>query len=199
MLRRIISWIWQVALGFVVVMSGIFSLGREVLFSYLASIGYPVPPSDVLQVFGHLSFAAFILSAGAVLWREHRLVIELRGKLARTGQVFPAIQKLEDLLRHGEDLSRHFKKDLPSRKHVDEWLSEVVTTAKQQELLAYLKPGDIRELQWSLVSETEMLLKSGIADEGNPWISDPERIATYDLLHAHVSRLRQLIDKINFQ
>jgi hypothetical protein len=40
-------------------MSGILSLSREVYFAYMASTGHPVSPTGVLQVFGHLSIAAF--------------------------------------------------------------------------------------------------------------------------------------------
>lgn len=53
-------------------MSGVFSLSQQFYFAYLAANGRPVSPGATLQVVGHLSLAALILSTGFLLWNLSR-------------------------------------------------------------------------------------------------------------------------------
>jgi len=62
-------------------MSGVFSLGKDLLFSYLADAGHPVSPHGALYVFGRLSWAAFVISALVAWWFEHRQVTQLQTRL----------------------------------------------------------------------------------------------------------------------
>jgi hypothetical protein len=79
-------------------MSGAFSLGRELFLAYRATAGQPATPNQTLALFGHLSIVAFVICAAAMWWLEHAEVVRLKAALAAKN----ADPELE-LMRHELD------------------------------------------------------------------------------------------------
>lgn len=73
-------------------MSGAFSLVREFILVYMASIGKPVDPNGVLTIFGHVAAATFIVSALVLLYSLHAENAKLREiSVSPPSQPFPSV------------------------------------------------------------------------------------------------------------
>lgn len=72
----------RIILLWITLMSGLFSLVRELILNYRAAIGEPVTPTHALELFGRLAVIALIFSLAVGWWLEHKEVERLSRRVA---------------------------------------------------------------------------------------------------------------------
>jgi hypothetical protein len=114
LILRFLGGLWRISARWVAMMSGLFSLIREVTGAVAAASGHPIEANNSLRLFGHLSVAVFIIAGFSEWCFLQQRIKALENAATRPGQEnVPGVLQLIDAGRAlkegvpGEDASGH--------------------------------------------------------------------------------------------
>ena len=164
-------------------MSGVLSLLREVYYAYLAANGTTISPRHSLEVLGHLSIVAFIISAAVLLFLEHDQAKKLQAKLAKNEShefIRTRIGRYLGVVRKFTKVCNDPNQIVP-KKEIDEWEKEVCVYLREN-----LNEAD----------EVLFMSEAGIVD-APPCKFIEERAEPLRLLHYRSHRLLQILERLS--
>ena len=129
-------------------------------------------------------------------WQTSFLFSGDHGSISSPPQpLFVGLDSLKELLQEGEQMLENFTSEHVTLQLVRDYRARTLSAARGSTFSAVIGAKDIQDFEEGSLDDLGVARMAELADENEAFMS-PERIEVYNLLHNRVTRMRQLVAKI---